>query len=234
MTSISPLRWPSAIIFDIGDTLLPAGEIGERALASTADWLLQRTGVNPDVFIDAYRTSDAHRRGPTVNHLWGLPLDIIGDACGHLGVSASHGLAAGAVYRDGVRQAIRYDPSLVATFHALHESGLRLGVVSDGTTVEQLDTLHLLGVLPFVDALAISEDVGHEKPHPAIFETALEALGVEPRDTWYLGDDVEVDYEGADRVGMQPLLVGNVEREDLRHIPSAPAILSTLQSVERR
>jgi HAD superfamily hydrolase (TIGR01509 family) len=232
--SVAPLRRPSAIIFDIGDTLLPASEIGERALAGTADWLLQRMGVDPDVFMNAYRASDAQRQGPTVNHLWGLPLDIISDACEHVGVSTSHGLAAGAVYRDGVRQAIRYDPSLVAAFHALHESGLRLGVVSDGTTVEQLDTLHLLGVLPFVDALAISEDVGHEKPHPAIFETALQALRVSPEKTWYVGDDMDADYRGADRVGMQPVLVGDVACEDLHRVENAPAILSLLQSVDRR
>jgi len=231
MSADAVLPQPAALVFDIGDTLLPATAIADLALSAAADWLLQRTGVDPDRFIAAYRRADQRQHGATVNHLWGLPLEIFGEACGELGVPPSLGLAVGAVYRDRVRQAIRYDPELVRTFHALHDAGIRLGIVSDGTTVEQLDTLHLLGVLPFVDALAISEDVGCEKPRPEIFETALAALAVPADRVWYVGDDLDVDYRGAAAVGMHPILVGN-DRPDVRSIRAVPEILALVTLAE--
>lgn len=199
---------PKAVLFDIGDTLFPATEIATRALGDAAEWLLRRTGADPDRFVAAYRAADEQRTGPRVNHLWGLPLEIMAEACEEVGVSRSHALAVGALYRDRVRAAIEYDGELSRTFQALHDSGVRLGIVSDGTTVEQVDTLHLLGVLAFLDAVAVSEAVGVEKPDPAIFRYALDGLGVEPTGTWYVGDDITTDYEGATGLGMTPVLVG--------------------------
>ena len=48
--------------------------------------------------------------------------------------------------------------------------------------------------------------VGKEKPHPAIFAAALEAMGVRPEESLYVGDVYSVDYQGATRAGMQAVL----------------------------
>ncbi|MBZ5721955.1 MAG: HAD family hydrolase [Acidobacteriia bacterium] len=48
--------------------------------------------------------------------------------------------------------------------------------------------------------------VGKEKPHPAIFAAALEAMRVRPEESLYVGDVYSVDYQGATRAGMQAML----------------------------
>jgi len=48
--------------------------------------------------------------------------------------------------------------------------------------------------------------VGHEKPHPVIFETALKSVGGRPAESLYVGDVYSVDYRGATRAGMQAVL----------------------------
>jgi HAD superfamily hydrolase (TIGR01549 family) len=48
--------------------------------------------------------------------------------------------------------------------------------------------------------------VGHEKPHPAIFKTALASLGARPEESLYVGDVYSVDYRGATRAGMEAVL----------------------------
>jgi HAD superfamily hydrolase (TIGR01458 family) len=45
------------------------------------------------------------------------------------------------------------------------------------------------------------------KPSPAYFDTACRALDAEPSMTWMVGDDLESDIEGAQRVGMRTVLV---------------------------
>ena len=48
---------------------------------------------------------------------------------------------------------------------------------------------------------------GAREAEPAYFEAALEALDAEPERTWMVGDDIEADIAGAQRLGMQTVLV---------------------------
>ena len=48
--------------------------------------------------------------------------------------------------------------------------------------------------------------VGHEKPHPVIFETALASVGARAEESLYVGDVYSVDYCGATRAGMEAVL----------------------------
>ncbi|HEX3055851.1 MAG TPA: HAD-IA family hydrolase, partial [Gaiellaceae bacterium] len=49
-------------------------------------------------------------------------------------------------------------------------------------------------------------EVGWRKPHPAIFERALDALGVEPSATLFVGDTLATDVAGAAALGMRTCL----------------------------
>jgi putative hydrolase of the HAD superfamily len=51
------------------------------------------------------------------------------------------------------------------------------------------------------------------KPHPTIFQAALDLLDVKPADAVMVGDSVEEDIEGAQAMGMRAILI---DRED-RH-----------------
>lgn len=48
--------------------------------------------------------------------------------------------------------------------------------------------------------------VGCEKPAPRIFHQALAAMGVDARESLYVGDVYSVDYMGATRAGMQAVV----------------------------
>jgi HAD superfamily hydrolase (TIGR01549 family) len=48
--------------------------------------------------------------------------------------------------------------------------------------------------------------VGKEKPHPLIFEMALQSVGARPEESLYVGDVYSVDYRGATKAGMQAIL----------------------------
>ena len=47
-----------------------------------------------------------------------------------------------------------------------------------------------------------SSEVGWRKPHPAIFERALEALDVAPERAIFVGDKLSTDVAGASALGM--------------------------------
>ena len=73
---------------------------------------------------------------------------------------------------------------------------------------------------PFVVALEYAADVGAVvvgKPSPAYFRMVLEDLDLPPNRVAMIGDDIEADVRGAQKVGMQGWLVksGKFRREDL-------------------
>jgi HAD superfamily hydrolase (TIGR01549 family) len=88
----------------------------------------------------------------------------------------------------------------------LRAAGLRLGVVSnsDGRVAEALAAAGLLG---YFDVIVDSALAGVEKPDPAIFRPALEALGVPPDEALYVGDLYEVDVVGAQAAGIPAVLL---------------------------
>ena len=88
----------------------------------------------------------------------------------------------------------------------LRAGGLRLGVVSnsDGRVEEALIAA---GLRDRFDVVLDSALVGVEKPDPAIFRAALDALGVAPAEALYVGDLYDVDVVGARAAGMEAVLL---------------------------
>jgi putative hydrolase of the HAD superfamily len=66
--------------------------------------------------------------------------------------------------------------------------------------------LRRCGIADCFDAITDSGIVGYEKPHPAIFESALRGMKAEAADSLYVGDVYSVDYVGARKAGMQAVL----------------------------
>ena len=97
---------------------------------------------------------------------------------------------------------------LGATTHALLDAlrgrGLKLGIVSnafDPPWILHRD-LERQGLAERLDVAVFSSEVGRRKPDPAIFETALEALGVEGEEAMFVGDRLYEDVRGAGELGM--------------------------------
>jgi len=98
---------------------------------------------------------------------------------------------------------------LASTTHALLETlrdrGLKLGLVSNA--IDPPDLLHRdlaeLGVAERLDTAVFSSEVGRRKPDPAIFELALERLGVDAADALFVGDTLATDIAGAAALGMR-------------------------------
>jgi HAD superfamily hydrolase (TIGR01509 family) len=103
-----------------------------------------------------------------------------------------------------------WEPARVlgADTHALLDSlrgrGLLTGLVSNAFDPGWLlhQDLADMGLAERLDAAVFSSEVGLRKPHPAVFETALSALGVAPEDALFVGDRRYEDMRGAKELGM--------------------------------
>ena len=111
----------------------------------------------------------------------------------------------------------------------LKGQGLTLGLVTN-VDFDIAPLAHKLGMLPYLDFLVTSLDVGVGKPDPAIFRAALERAGAEASEAMHVGDQYHVDVLGARNAGMKPLLL---DRDDFyRQVDDCPRIRSLMEVTE--
>ena len=92
------------------------------------------------------------------------------------------------------------------TLSTLKERGYKLALVSNCS--QEVPLLFESSTMrPFFDALIYSAEVGVMKPHPKIYEKALEALDVNPEDAVFVGDGDCDELGGALKVGILPIQV---------------------------
>ena len=110
---------------------------------------------------------------------------------------------------------------------ALRRYGLRIGLVSNtGRDLVAFVAHHALDV----DAAVGSGAHGKTKPHPAIFLSALDELGVQAEEAAMVGDSPEDDIAGARALGMRAFLVDRDGRfpEAVGRLPDLLALPAAL------
>ena len=97
---------------------------------------------------------------------------------------------------------------VLPTLNQLQQMDLKMGIISNWDT-----PLHAmveeLGLTPYFDVVVASHDqrVQSAKPDAAIFEYALNAVGVPAKEAIHVGDSFEADIIGAHTAGIRAILL---------------------------
>ena len=112
----------------------------------------------------------------------------------------------------------------------LSERGVRLGIICDvGFTPSSALLAHLerQGLLTYFDHWSFSDEVGHYKPAPEIFEHALAGLGApDPGLCVHVGDRRRTDVAGAQAAGMRTVRI-TTAYDDPDDGPSGDVVISS-------
>ncbi|MBT8319300.1 MAG: YjjG family noncanonical pyrimidine nucleotidase [Gramella sp.] len=79
----------------------------------------------------------------------------------------------------------------------------RLHIITNGFEEVQQRKMHASGIHEFFETITTSEEAGVKKPHPQIFEMALNKSNAEVSKSVMIGDNLEADVIGAHRCGLQ-------------------------------
>lgn len=90
-----------------------------------------------------------------------------------------------------------------------------LYILTNGFRETQFKKLGNCGLDVYFDEVFTSETIGYNKPHQKIFEWAITAVNAKKDDCIMIGDDQEVDIEGARRFGIDTIFF-NPQDEDPR------------------
>jgi len=196
---MTPIR---GVLFDWGDTLFSPPHAGKVIVAAAAE-----RGVRIDPAEARALWDELWEAGKTPEEL-AKGRDLSPDAHREVWTALferAHARVPG-ISRDlyervmDPRAWIPY-PDTEPTLRALRERGVKVGVVSNvPRDLRPIFAAH--GLADLVDAFTHSFEVGAEKPDPAIFLRACEALGTKPADTLMVGDHPVADA-GAVRAGLR-------------------------------
>ncbi len=197
-----------AVLFDVDFTLIYPGPTfqgdGYRAFAA-------RHGVDVDaaLFDRAVRSA---------GHLLDLPEDTVYDDQIHVrytrhileemgGRGEALDTIAREIYREWAAcQHFELYEDVPDVLRALASAGVRVGLVSNSHRCLASFQTHF-ELTGLISATVSSSDHGLMKPHPSIFNAALDLLAAAPAEALMVGDSVAHDIEGALQVGMRAVLL---------------------------
>lgn len=125
------------------------------------------------------------------------------------------------------RDAWRLRDGVIPMLSTLQQRGLRLGIVSNFDHRLPM-LLQLLEISSFFESIAIPSGHGVAKPDAKLFEAGLNALGSDPADAVYIGDDPRLDLAAARALGMR-----TIDAARLTSLAELPARLATLHAQPR-
>ncbi|MHB8511167.1 MAG: HAD family hydrolase [Actinomycetota bacterium] len=119
----------------------------------------------------------------------------------------------------------------VEVLEALRSAGLRTALVCDtgltpGHIVRKLLDGH--GILPLLDALAFSDEVGVPKPDARMFQHAIDSIGGGP--AMHVGDLRRTDVAGSRNFGMRSVRFKGIYNDESDH-PEADHVISDLREI---
>jgi putative hydrolase of the HAD superfamily len=191
-------RGADAVLFDYGGVL--TGPVKH----SISEWLAA-DAIEPESFsrtLRAWLSRDAEHGTPVhrleTGELTGADFETL--LAAELRTTDGRAVAPAGILRR-LFAGMQPDPAMFALAEELRATGLKVGLLSNswGNTYPRARIEALL------DPVVISGEVGLRKPHAAIYELALDRLGVPAHRVLFI-DDAEPNVLGARSVGLQALL----------------------------
>ena len=107
------------------------------------------------------------------------------------------------LFLSGLSEACYVLPEALGVLQELKRRGLLTAIVTNGFSRVQRRRLALSGLAPYVDAVAISEEVGEQKPSAALVDRALEMLACPcKKQALLVGDSLSSDMAAAKNAGI--------------------------------
>lgn len=139
-------------------------------------------------------------------------------------------------YREDVQEELNkteYElkPGVFELFDWLKETGARIALASSTREVSVRKSLGHAGLTEYFDQIVCGDMVSHSKPHPEIFLTAAERLGVDPA-TCYIIEDSYNGIRAAHAAGAHAIMVPDILQPDDEIRGLAEVVLPSLFEVK--
>jgi HAD superfamily hydrolase (TIGR01549 family) len=191
---------PTALTLDLDDTLWPIWPTIERAESVLHAWLLAHAPATARRFDRAslrqLRDAVALENPQWVHDLSAIRSESLRRALLLAGDDPALAQAGFDVFFEARQQVVLYDDALDA-LRRLSERFPLMALTNGNADLERI------GLAPYFRGSVTARSLGVAKPDRRIFHHACSALGCAPEQVLHIGDDFELDVNGALNAGLQ-------------------------------
>ncbi len=198
------------VLLDLDDTLIDYSGGVDGSWESTCATVAASAGVDPQVLVGAlvearrWFWSDPERHRRERVNMMGAWRQIAARALAGCGRPADPlALTMAEDYAARRREAMRLFPDALGALEHFRGAGVALGLVTNGDARQQRDKIDRYGLARFFEVIVIEGEFGAGKPDEAVYRHALDALRTAPAAAMMIGDHLEFDVAGPQRIGMR-------------------------------
>ena len=218
------------ICFDLDDTLCKEIDYLKSAYREIAEYAAEHCrGCSDPVSVLAHKAYDvmlaAYQEGQNafdvLNSFLGLDLPI----ADYLYIYRNH------------KPKIALCEDVDRTLDALKAEGVRIGLITDGRSVQQRNKIKALGLGRWIENadIVVSEEIGSEKPALANYEYFMNRYP-ECQDFTYVGDNPRKDFIAPNALGWITICLmddgRNIHRQDFTSTPAQALPKKTIESLK--
>lgn len=209
---------PRAILFDLDDTILvafgPAQSQWQRTIAAFGNRLgsIEAQAVaaaiqaaSTELWADPGRHKYwRHRIDEARRRIVALAFAVLA-AEGHPVPARSVGDAMADAYNALHDEELAMFPDAHETLDRLKEFGVKLALITNGAAAPQRAKVVRFALEHRFDHIQIEGEHGFGKPEERAYTHAMGVLGVAPHETWMVGDNLEWEVVGPQRLGIHAI-----------------------------
>ena len=200
---------PKGILFDLDDTIIAYSPVAEPLWRKLCrEFSSRHDSCDADVLyetimeISNWYWSDAerHRIGRNnLDHARREVMDMVSARLGLDPVPARNIADAFSVQRE---EAIHIFANARETLTHLNRLGVKMVMMTNGQSHKQRAKINRFELGPYFSTILVEGEMGFGKPDPAVYHRGLEALAMEPEEVWAVGDNLEWDVAGPQKLGI--------------------------------
>lgn len=192
----------SVITFDLDNTLWPVEPSIIHAENELYNWLEIHYSKLTNEFskedIQVFREPILEQYKEMLHDLTFVRTALLIKLAESVGYPESMASEAMIVYRKA-RNVVSFYPDTMPAIEELEKHFTLAAITNGNAEIEKMD------IGQFFKKSFYSADIGVAKPHPTIFKSAIDYLGVESREIIHIGDDPINDVIGAHKAGMDTI-----------------------------
>ena len=201
--------YPKGILFDLDDTILSYSSVAEptwqavcREFAVRYDLGKADTLFPAIMEVSSWYWSDANRHKNGRNDLNNARRFIVSLALEKFNIDKTIARQMADAFSEQREEAVTMFDQAKETLEFLRRQGISMALMTNGESHKQRHKIQRFDLEKYFQPILIEGEMGFGKPEAAVYRRALAELGLPPEAVWAVGDNLECDVGGPQKLGI--------------------------------
>ncbi len=194
-----------AVIFDLDNTLYDYRDYYYQVFLKLSNYFYEKYQISKDIFLKI-SIKVLNKRKSRYPKLFNEILEL-------LNIPRSEVKLCVDVFNSGEFLITPYS-GIYELLDYLKNKNYFLGIITDGNHKRQRKKIKSLGIDCYFDEIVYTDILKSPKPSPISYQYMINKFNIDPKLSYYVGDDPDIDFKGAKSVGLNTIRILRGEFSD--------------------